>query len=99
MMDINVLEQRASDFKKAGRYHDALKIYLLMADGDQSLDAGYLGIRIGEGYEQLGDLHSAKYWYGRAVEENPQIPDYVKARERLQHVNIDDIVPPADYMT
>lgn len=47
-------------------------IYLFMgADGDQSLDAGYLGERLGECYENLGDLHAAKYWYGRAVEESP----------------------------
>jgi hypothetical protein len=49
----------------------------------------------------MGDLHAAKYWYGRAVAENPEVRiDCVKARERLSKItNIDDLVPPEDYAT
>lgn len=73
-----------------GKAADAIKIYLFMADGDQSLDAGYLGERLGECYENLGDLHAAKYWYGRAVEENPDVRLVsVQARKRLHEVSID----------
>lgn len=95
MYDFNVLERRAKDLIEAGRSSDALKIYLYMADGDPSLDAGYLGMRIGECYERMGDLRAAKYWYGRAVEENPEIPRYVEARRRLEDVNIDQLLSQA----
>jgi tetratricopeptide (TPR) repeat protein len=93
MDDFNVLEQRAKDLMDSGRLHDAIKIYLFMADGDRSLDAGYLAMKIGECYERIGDLHAAKYWYGRAVEENPEFPAYVEARRRLDSITIDDLLP------
>jgi hypothetical protein len=63
---------------------------------DPSLDAGYLALRIGECCELLGDQHAAKWWYGRAVEENPEIPAYAQARQRLEHITIDDLLPPPD---
>ena len=44
-----------------------------MADGDPSLDAGYLGTHIAECYEAMGRVCEAKYWHGRAVEENPHV--------------------------
>jgi len=94
MQDFNVWEQRARELKEAGRPGDALKIYLVMAGGDPSLDAGYLGLRIGECYEKLGDPHSARFWYGRAVEENPTIDRYIAARARLEHLSIDDVLAP-----
>ena len=71
--DFNVLEQSAWDYVEAGRFADAIKIYLFMADGDPSLDGGWLGWRLGICYEGLGDLHAASYWHGRAVEENPDV--------------------------
>jgi tetratricopeptide (TPR) repeat protein len=74
----------------SGKVADAIKIYLFMADGDQSLDAGYLGERLGECYEKIGDLHAAKYWYGRAVEENPDVRLIsLAAHKRLHEVSID----------
>ena len=39
-----------------------------------------------------GDPHSAKWWYGRVVEENPEIARYVDARKRLEGVTIDTIL-------
>ena len=91
--DFNVLEKRAEELIAAGRYNDAVKIYLFMADGDPSLDAGYLGEKLGECYERMGDLHAAKYWYGRAVEENPSVrADCAAARKRLAGVSIDDLL-------
>jgi hypothetical protein len=63
--DLNKLEQRAAELLSAGLQHDAIKIYLFMADGDQSLDGGYLAKMIAQCYEQMKDLHAAKYWYGR----------------------------------
>jgi tetratricopeptide (TPR) repeat protein len=92
--DFNVLERRAQEFSQAGEFQNAMAIYLYMGDGDPSLDAGYLGFQIGACFEALGDLHQAKWWYGRAVEENPEIPQYREARKRLDHVNIDDLVNP-----
>jgi tetratricopeptide (TPR) repeat protein len=91
--DFNALERRAQELIDSGRPHDAIKIYLFMADGDPSLDGGYLGMRLGECYERMGDLHAAKYWYGRCVEENPVVrTSCVEARERLKDVNIDDLI-------
>ena len=97
--DFNVLEGRAEELIAAGRPMDAIRIYLFMADGDPSLDAGYLGKKLGESYERLGDLHAAKYWYGRAVEENPSVRlDCAAARKRLESVTIDDLVSPELYV-
>jgi hypothetical protein len=47
----------------------------------------------------MGNLYAAKYWYGRAVEENPVVwVACVEARKRLDAlVNIDDLVPPHVY--
>jgi hypothetical protein len=97
-LDFNVLERCAQQLLADNKPESALKIYLFMADGDQSLDGGYLGERIAWCYEQMNDLHAAKYWYGRAVEENPHVRfESVEARKRLDHVNIDDIIPPQEY--
>jgi hypothetical protein len=97
--DFNVLEKKAEELMKAGRPNDAIRIYFLMADGDQSLDGGYLGQRIAECYESIGHLYAAKYWYGRAVEENSFVRTAcVEARKRLDAlVNIDDLVAPHLY--
>jgi tetratricopeptide (TPR) repeat protein len=90
MFNFNILEQKARSLREQGRFSDALNIYLYMSDGDPSLDAGYLGERIGECYEALGDPHSAKYWYGRAVEENPTVRlAATEARKRLSGIGID----------
>jgi hypothetical protein len=43
-----------------------MAIYFWMGDGDPSLDAGYLAYQIAACHEALGDLHAAKWWYGRA---------------------------------
>ena len=97
--DFNVLERRAEELLAAGRARDAIRIYMFMADGDPSLDGGYLGKRLGEAYELTGDLDAAKYWYGRAVEENPQVRlDCAAARKRLAHITIDDLVSPNLYV-
>ena len=93
-IDFNVLEHRARELKESSRWKEALRIYLFMADGDSSLDGGYLGERIGECYEALQDPYSAHYWYGRAVEENPEVrTKSVAARERLSGFGIADLVP------
>jgi hypothetical protein len=94
--DFNVLERRASELAGSGRPQDAIKIYLFMADGDPSLDGGYLAKMIAQCYERIGDPYSAKYWYGRAIEENPEVrKDCVEARNRLERVTIDDLMSSA----
>lgn len=95
--DFNTFERRAQELVEAGCVTEAIRIYLFMADGDPSLDGGYLGKKLGECYERLGDLHAAKYWYGRAVEENPAREDCAAARMRLRSVTIDDLVSPRLY--
>jgi hypothetical protein len=87
--DFNKLEEKAKELLDAGLPHDAIKIYLFMADGDQSLDGGYLAEKIAQCYERMNDLHAAKYWYGRAIEENPEVRvKSVEARKRLEGVTI-----------
>jgi hypothetical protein len=97
--DFNVLEKRAKQLLVENRPADAIKIYLFMADGDQSLDAGYLGLKIGQCYERMNDLHAAKYWYGRALEEDAPIAraESVEGRNRSEHVTIGDIIAPEEY--
>ncbi|HEX3624563.1 MAG TPA: hypothetical protein VH280_03965 [Verrucomicrobiae bacterium] len=91
--DFNKLEEKAKNLWDLGLPREAIKIYLFMADGDQSLDGGYLAKKIAECYEEMKDLHAAKYWYGRAVEENPEVRiDCVEARKRLEYVTIDDLL-------
>lgn len=91
MYDFNELERRAVRFKEAGRFRDAMAVYFFMGDGDPSLDAGYLAARIGECHEALGDLHAARWWYGRALEENPQIAEYQEKRQKLELVGFDKL--------
>lgn len=93
-MDFNVLERRARELKQGSRWREAMRICLFMADGDPSLDAGYLGEKIAGCCEALGDPYSARCWYGRAVEENPEARmESVAARKRLSQLGIDDLVP------
>jgi len=95
--DFNHLDRIAKDLIATGKAADAIKIYLFMADGDQSLDAGYLGERLGECYEKIGDLHAAKYWYGRAVEENPDVRLIsVAAHKSLHEVSIEAFLGDAE---
>jgi hypothetical protein len=92
-LDFNRLERSAQKLMDTERYNDALKINFFMADGDPSLDAGWLGMKIGECYEALGDLHAARYWHGRAVEENPGVrATSEEARKRLASLSIDDLL-------
>jgi tetratricopeptide (TPR) repeat protein len=91
--DFNQLEMAAAVLIKKKRFYDALKIYYFMADGDSSLDGGYLAKRIAHCYEALEDLHAAKYWYGRAIQENPVVnADCVKARENLGSLPIEKLL-------
>jgi hypothetical protein len=71
--DFNDLEASAKRHMNGGRHRDALAIYFYMADGDPSLDAGHLAERIATCYRALNDPHAAKYWHGRALEENPAV--------------------------
>ena len=97
--DFNILERRAEELIRSHRDKDAIRIYLFMADGDPSLDAGYLGKRLGECYERIGELQAAKYWYGRAAEEGAGAwPDAAAAQQRLSAVSIDDLVAPQLYI-
>jgi hypothetical protein len=93
-MDFNELEKKSMEFIENKEFHSALRIYFYMADGDPSLDAGYLGLRIGKCYELLGELYAAKYWYGRAVEEGSGAwPEAEEGVRRLdKEVNINDIL-------
>jgi hypothetical protein len=90
---MNLLEKRANELFSRAQFQEACNIYMFMADGDASLDAGYLGMKIGECYERLNRKIEAKYWYNRAEEENPGVRKEVKlAILRLSSVSIDDLL-------
>jgi tetratricopeptide (TPR) repeat protein len=93
--DFNVLEMTALALFEKKRFKDALSIYFFMADGDTSLDGGYLGKKIAQCYERLNEFHAAKYWYGRAIEENPVVnADCKTAIANLGDISIADLLPP-----
>jgi tetratricopeptide (TPR) repeat protein len=94
--DFNILERSAQRFMENKEYGKAIRIYLFMADGDPSLDGGWLGKRLGQCYEAQGDSMAAKYWYGRAVEENPEVRLYREARTRLENLGTDGLVGDAE---
>jgi len=95
--DFNVLEKAAAEFFRNGEFAKAIRVYIFMADGDPSLDGGWLGERLGQCYESLGELNAAKYWFGRAIEENPQVRLLSQERRKaLAKVDVTDIVP--DYL-
>lgn len=78
----------------SGEHQKAIRIYLFISDGDSSLEGGFHGEQLGICYEALGDLNAAKYWYGRAVEENPEVRVYSRERRKaLEQVDIIDLVP------
>jgi hypothetical protein len=83
-----ILYSLIREFMEAGNYQSALNVLFEMADGDPSLEGGWCGFKIGECYENLGHMMAARYWYGRAAEENPGISAYKAARERLEDANI-----------
>lgn len=92
-MDFNALETVALKAVESGRYADAIRIYLFMSEGDPSLDGGYLAERIGHCYEALGDVPAARFWYGRAVEENPEARHRsFAALQRLGRDTYDDLL-------
>lgn len=91
-MDANTLQAFADRCMQQGRYGTALAVYLHMAEGDPSLDGGSLAHAIGECYEKLSDDHAARYWYGRAKEENPAIDLYRRDSERMSKVRVEDLV-------
>lgn len=92
--DFNKLEVAAIAFRQRDEFAKAIRVYLFMADGDPSLDAGYLGEQLGCCYEELGDLQAAKYWFGRAVDENPELREYSRRRyAELADYDVQDIVP------
>jgi tetratricopeptide (TPR) repeat protein len=90
--DFNYLEKAAHLLKEKSKINEALEIYYYMADGDPSLDGGYLGMRIGECYELMGNYNAAKFWYGRAVEENPEVEIYQQKRSKLEKATLTHIL-------
>lgn len=84
--NFNTLNDAALKFFESKFYDKAIDIYIFMGDGDPSLDGGFIAYWLGRCYQSLGSLQVAKYWYGRAVEENPQITLYVEARQNLSEI-------------
>ena len=87
--DFNVLEIEALTAIDCGDVQRAIAIYTWMADGDPSLDGGYLGERLGVCYERLDQPFVSRFWYRRAVEENPEVRS--GANEALQRLGSLDV--------
>jgi len=93
VVDFNAFERVAAKAINQQRFNDAIRVYLFMSDGDPSLDGGYLAERIGHCYEALNEIPAARFWYGRAVEENPEVRlDSAAARERLGSERYEDLL-------
>ena len=93
VVDFNALEIGARDAVQAGQIDRAIAIYIWMGTGDPSLDGGYLGQRLGECYEAVGQPYVARYWYTRALEENPQVNlDAKVALDRLDRLDVADLL-------
>jgi tetratricopeptide (TPR) repeat protein len=90
--DLNVLQKYASKYLEVGEFDEAIALFLEIAHSDKTLDAGYLAERIGFCYEQKRQFHVAKYWYDRAVEENPEIEAYKTAARRFTALTVDELV-------
>jgi hypothetical protein len=91
--DLAALETSAMELLQRGRPADALKIFYRLAEGNLSLDGGYLGWRIGQCYEALGDLNAAHYWHGRAVQENPALRTLsAEALRRIGDLPLDELL-------
>jgi len=59
--DFNMLEEKAKNLLDLKLPREAIKIYLYMADGDQSLDGGYLAKKIAQyrdKFQPLACLHT-----------------------------------------
>lgn len=87
-LDFTKISTLAYELEGVGKYSEAIKIYYCLCDGDSSLEAGYFAQRISICYEKLGDNFAAKYWAGRAVEENPTIDQYNEQRKKFSSVGI-----------
>jgi 5-methylcytosine-specific restriction endonuclease McrA len=92
-VDFRALDLVAATAVREHRFDDALRVYLFMADSDASHDAGHLAERIGSCYEALGDFPAARYWYGHAIQENPNARlESVMGRKRLRAESYDELL-------
>lgn len=91
-LDFTKISTFAYRLEETGTYSEAIKIYYCLCDGDSSLEAGYFAQRISICYEKLGDKFAAKYWAGRAVEENPTIDQYTEQRGKFSNIGILEFV-------
>ncbi len=87
------------EYRLEDKFQEAIEIYLFLASGDNSLDAGYLAVQLAQCYEQLGRLNEARYWGGRAVEENPTVSDRIEINAHLGPVDVDHLIPAKAYTT
>ena len=91
--ELAILQSSGMELLQRGRPADALKIFYRLAEGDISLEGGYLGWRIGQCYEALGDLNAARYWHDRAVKENPRLRTLsAEALQRIGEISLDDLL-------
>jgi hypothetical protein len=90
-LDFTKISTLADRLEKADNFSDAIRAYLCLCDGDPSLEGGYFANRLSVCYEKLGEFFAAKYWAGRAVEENPGIDQYSVQRAKFENVTILDI--------
>jgi len=96
-VDVNELQNRAALLRSNGHFQKAIDVYLYLADGDPSLDAGWYAIQIAECCEKLGRMTEARYWAARAKDENPTVPDRQEIEQRLGPIKLAHVdgSPPA----
>ena len=93
LIDFNELEYLAKQALETGNVERAAQIYAFMADGDTSLDGGYLGEQLGKCFELMKMSYVARFWFRRAIEENPEVSTYAcTALARLDALPITNLV-------
>ncbi len=94
--DINDEYRWLDDRMEKGEYRRAAARFYALMDGDPSLEAGCNAEKLAACYDAMGEVQPARYWYRRAVEENPETHQHARARRQiLEAHNVDHLVNPA----
>lgn len=92
LLDFNLINHCADQAFSDGNFLDAIAVFLFWAELDSSLEAGYVGFRLANCYERLGDKVSARYWAARCLFENPNVQEYMDLVDNLGKSDLDHII-------
>jgi hypothetical protein len=90
--DLNNIVAKIDKLIHEERYNDALFLLYYISIDDPSLEAGYYAYLIGKCYEETNNITGARFWYKRAVEENPEVTQYSSALDRTEEMDIESMI-------